>query len=138
MGSYVLLVCPCDRSLRRHSVALLLFPLLLFFFLGIFPMLLLAFLGFGGLVVLGILLICACLADGLEANRNFNQEVIVHGYARRTEPTVQASNLHSAVRFAAVIDVIAAAFIISAIFSLFYFQSHGGQRRIARPCPLPD
>ncbi|HEX9468187.1 MAG TPA: hypothetical protein VF957_01460, partial [Bradyrhizobium sp.] len=61
--------------------------------------------------------------DGLEANRNFNQEVIVHGYARRTERTVQASNLHSAVRFAAVIDVIGAGFIIAGIFGLFYFES---------------
>jgi hypothetical protein len=123
MGRKPLLAVPIDRPMRRQSDALLLLPLLPIFFLGIFPMLLLAFLGFAGLVLLGILLICAGLADGLEANRNFNQEVIVHGYARRTERTVQASNLHSAVRFAAVIDVIGAGFIIAGIFGLFYFES---------------
>jgi hypothetical protein len=105
--------------MRRQSEALLLLPLLPIFFLGIFPMLLLAFLGFAGLVILGVLLICAGLADGLDANRNFNQEVIVHGYARRTERTVQASNLHSAIRFATLMDAVGAGLIIAGLFGLF-------------------
>ena len=106
--------------MRRQSETWLLLPLLPIFFVGIFPMLLLAFLGFAGLVLLGILLICAGLADGLNANRDFNQEVIVHGYARRTERAVQASNLHSAVRFAAIIDAIGAGFIVAGIFGVLY------------------
>src|ERR1700737_1899364 len=105
--------------MRRQSETWLLLPLLPIFFVGIFPMLL-AFLGFAGLVRLGILLICAGLADGLNANGDFNQEVIVHGYAGRTERAVQASNLHSAVRFAAVIDVIGAGFIVAGIFGVLY------------------
>jgi hypothetical protein len=111
------------RPMRRQSETWLLLPLLPIFFAGIFPMLLLAFLGFAGLVLLGILLICAGLADGLNANGDFNQEVIAHGFARRTERAVQASNLRSAIRFAAVIDVIGAGFIIAGIFGLFYFES---------------
>src|SRR5258708_12893099 len=99
MGRKPLLAVPIDRPMRRQSDALLLLPLLPIFFLGIFPMLLLAFLGFAGLVLLGILLICAGLADGLEANRNFNQEVIVHGYPLRTERPVQAPTFTSAIHF---------------------------------------
>jgi hypothetical protein len=105
--------------MRRQSETLLLLPLLPIFLLGIFPMLLLVLLGFAGLIILGALLICAGLADGLEANRNFNREVIVHGYARRSERAVQASNLHSATRFAAVIDVIGAGLIIAGLFGFF-------------------
>ena len=47
-------------------------------------MLLLSLLGFAGLVILGILLICVGLSDGLDANSAFNEEIIVHGYARRS------------------------------------------------------
>jgi hypothetical protein len=105
--------------MRRQSETLLLLPLLPIFFVGIFPMLLLAFLGFAGLILLGILLICAGLADGLDANRDYNQQVIVDGYASRSERGVQASNLHSAVRFAAIIDVIGAGLIVAGLFGLF-------------------
>jgi hypothetical protein len=108
--------------MRRQSEALLLLPLLPIFFLGVFPMLLLAFLGFAGLVILGVLLICVGLADGLDAHRNFNQEIIVHGYTRRSERTVQASNLHSSIRFAALMDVAGAGLIVAGIFGLFYFD----------------
>jgi hypothetical protein len=113
---------PIDRPMRRQSEALLLLPLLPIFFLGVFPMLLLAFLGFAGLVILGVLLICVGLADGLDAHRNFNQEIIVHGYTRRSERTVQASNLHSSIRFAALMDVAGAGLIVAGIFGLFYFD----------------
>jgi hypothetical protein len=99
---------------------LLLLPLLPIFFLGAFPMLLLVFLGFAGLVILGILVICVGLADGLDANRNFNQQVIVHGYARRSERAVDASNLHSAVRFAILMNVAGAGLIIAGLFGFFY------------------
>jgi hypothetical protein len=105
----------------REPETLLLLPLLPIFFLGAFPMLLLAFLGFAGLVILGILMICVGLADGLDANRNFNQQVIVHGYAPRPERTVDASNLHSAVRFATVMGVTGAGLMAAGLFGFFYF-----------------
>ena len=72
----------------REPETLLWLPLLPIFLLGIFPVLLLAFLGFAGLVILGVLLICVGLADGLNANSNFNQQIIVPGYARQSERNV--------------------------------------------------
>ena len=66
----------------RESETLLLLPLLPIFVIGVPPMLLLSFLGFAGLVILGVLLICVGLSDGLDAKSDFNQEVIVRGYAR--------------------------------------------------------
>ena len=71
------------------SETLLLLPLLPIFLVGMFPMLLLGMLGFAGLVIFGILLICVGLTDTLEANSDFNEQVIVHGYARRSERAVQ-------------------------------------------------
>jgi hypothetical protein len=106
--------------MRRQSETLLLLPLLPIFILGVVPMLLLAFLGFAGLVILGVLTICVGLADGLDANRNFNQEVIVHGYARRTERAVQASNLHTAVRFATVMSLVGAGLIVAGLLGVLY------------------
>ena len=79
-------------------------PLLPIFLVGLPPMLLLSFLGFAGLVILGMLLICVGLSGGLDANNAFNEEVIVHGYARRSERALQASNLHSAIRFGTAHD----------------------------------
>ena len=105
----------------REPETLLLLPLLPIFFLGAFPMLLLAFLGFAGLIIFGVLLICVGLADRLDAHRNFNQQIIVHGYARRSERAIDASNLHSAVRFAAAMNVTGAGLIIAGLFCLFYF-----------------
>ena len=96
-------------------------PLVPIFFLGMFPMLLLGLLGFAGLVILGVLLICVGLADGLEANSNFNQQVIVHGYARRSERAIHASNLHSAIRFATLMDVAGTGLIMAGLLGLFYF-----------------
>ena len=95
--------------------------LLPIFLLGVPPMLLLSFLGFAGLVILGVLMICVGLSDGLEANSNFNQQVIVHGYARRSERGIQASNLHSAIRFATVMNAIGAGLIIAGLCGFFYF-----------------
>jgi hypothetical protein len=100
---------------------LLLLPLLPIFVVGVPPMLLLSFLGFAGLVILGVLLICVGLSDGLDANSNFNQEVIVHGYARRSERSIQASNLHSAIRFATVMNATGAGLIVVGLFGFFCF-----------------
>jgi hypothetical protein len=104
----------------REPETLLWLPLLPIFLLGIFPMLLLAFLGFAGLVILGVLLICVGLADGLNANSNFNQQIIVHGYARRSERTIQASNLQSAIRFATLMNVTGAGLIVAGLVGFFY------------------
>src|ERR1700682_3659363 len=99
----------------RESETLLLLPLLPIFFVGAFPMLLLAFLGFAGLGILGILMICVGLADRLDANRDFNQQVIVHGYARRSERAIHASNLHSGIRFATVMNFTGIGLIIAGL-----------------------
>jgi hypothetical protein len=96
---------------------LALFPV---FFLGVFPMLLLAFLGFAGLVILGVLMICVGLADRLDADRNYNEQVIVHGYARRSERAVHASNLQSAIRFATLMDATGAGLIVAGLLGFFY------------------
>ena len=94
-------------------------PLLPIFLLGVPPMLLLSFLGFAGLVILGVLLICIGLSGGLEANSDFNQEVIVHGYARRSERVVQALNLHSAMRFSTVMNASGAGLIAVGVIGFF-------------------
>src|SRR5205085_10170093 len=78
--------------MRRQSETLLLVPLLPIFLAGIFPMLMIALLGFAGLALLGILLICAGLSDALDAHNDFNQHIIVKGYARRSEQAIHASN----------------------------------------------
>ena len=85
-------------------------------------MLLLTFLGFAGLVILGVLMICVGLADGLEASSNFNQQVIVHGYARRSERAIQASNRYSAIRFATLMDVAGAGLIAAGLVGFFCFD----------------
>ena len=105
----------------RNSETLLLLPLLPIFFVGIFPMLLFGLLGFLGISLFGILLICVGLSDGLNANSNFNQQVIVHGYANRANRTMHATDLHSAVRFALVVDMIGAALVAIGACGFFYF-----------------
>ena len=94
-------------------------PLLPIFLIGVPPMLLLSFLGFAGFVIFGILLICAGLADRLEANSDFNQQVIVHGYARRSERGIHASNLSSAIRFTTIVNVAGAGLIVVGSFGFF-------------------
>ena len=105
----------------RESETLLLLPLLPIFFVGIFPMLLFGLLGFLGVSLLGILLICVGLSDGLNANSNFNQQIIVHGYANRANRSMQAMDLHSAVRYALVVDMIGAALVAVGVCGFFYF-----------------
>jgi hypothetical protein len=99
----------------------LLLPLLPIFLVGIFPMLLFGLLGFLGISLFGILLICVGLADGLNANSNFNQQVIVYGYANRSTRSRHATDLHSATRFALVVDMIGAGLVAIGLFGFFYF-----------------
>jgi hypothetical protein len=105
----------------RASETLLLLPLLPVFVVGIFPMLLFGLLGFLGLSLFGILLLCVGLADGLSANSNFNQQVIVHGFADRAHRSMHSSDLHSATRFALMVDVIGAALVGVGIGGFFWF-----------------
>src|SRR5438445_13431438 len=106
--------------MRRQSETLLLVPLLPIFLAGIFPMLMMALLGFAGLALLGILLICAGLTDALEAHNDFNQHVIVEGYARRSEHAIHASDLHSAIRSATAMRIAGAALIAASLCGLYY------------------
>jgi hypothetical protein len=96
-------------------------PLLPIFFLGTLPVLLFGFLGFAGFSILGILMVCVGLSDGLHANCDFNRQVIVHGYARRSERATHASSLHSANHFAAVMKATGAGLIIVGLFGVFHF-----------------
>ena len=105
----------------RESESFLLLPLLPIFLFGLPPMLLLSFLGVAGLVILGVLLICVGLSGGLDANNSFNEQVIVHGYARRSEQAIHASNLHSAIRSAAAMRIAGVALIVASICGLLYF-----------------
>ncbi|MBR0932635.1 hypothetical protein JQ586_04590 [Bradyrhizobium jicamae] len=99
--------------MRRQSETLLLLPLLPIFLLGMFPMLLIGLLGFFGLIIFGILLVCVGLTLGLEAHSEFNEEIIVHGYARASERATQVSHLHAATRSAAVLEVVGLALAIA-------------------------
>ena len=105
----------------RESDSLLLLPLLPIFVIGVPPMLLLSFLGFPGLVILGVLLICVGLSGRLDASDAYNQQVIVHGYARPSERSVQAANLHSAIRFTNLMEVAGAGLIVAGIIGFFAF-----------------
>jgi hypothetical protein len=107
------------RSVKSET--LLLLPLLPIFLIGVLPMLLFAFLGFAGIVLLGILLICAGLSCGLNANGDFSEQVIVHGYAGRSERAIGAANLHSAIRFALAIDGVGAGLVIAGLCGFFCF-----------------
>jgi hypothetical protein len=106
--------------MRRQSETLLLLPLLPIFLVGLFPILILALLGFAGLGLLGILLICAGLSDALDAHRDFNQHMIIEGYARRSERAIHASNLHSAIRSASTTRIAGAVLIAASICGLLY------------------
>jgi len=98
---------------------MLLLPLLPIFLVGMFPMLVIGMLGFAGPVVFGILLIRVALAGTMEAHGDFNQELIVHGYASGPERAAQASNLQSATRTAVLLHVTGFAMIAAGIAGLF-------------------
>jgi len=99
---------------------LLSIPLLPIFFVGMLPMLLFAFLGFAGLGLFGLLLVCVGLAEGLHSNSDFNRQIIVQGYAHRSERAVHVSNLRSGNRFATAIAVIGMGLMVAGLFGAFY------------------
>ena len=106
--------------MRSQSDSWLVLPLLPIFLVGVPPMLLFSLLGFPGIVITGVLLICVGQTERLEANSDFNQQIIVHGYARQSERNLQASNLHSAVRFATFVDLAGAGLIAVGLLGFYY------------------
>ena len=88
--------------MRRQSETFLLVPLLPIFLLGMFPVLIMALLGVAGLALVGILLISAGLTDALDAKNDFNQHIVVEGYAGDTQRAIYASDLRSSIRSATV------------------------------------
>jgi nitrate reductase NapE component len=105
--------------MRKRSETLLLLPLLPIFLIGMFPMLLIGMLGSAGLIIFGILLIRVALAGNMEAHGDFNQEVIMHGYARGPERAAQVSDLQAATRMAVLLHVSGFAMIAAGIVGLF-------------------
>jgi len=106
--------------MRKRSEAMLLFPLLPVFLIGMFPMLLVGMLGAAGLVIFGILLIRVALTFSMEAHGDFNQEVIVHGYASGPERAAQVSDVQAASRMAVLLHLSGAAMIAAGIAGLFF------------------
>ena len=106
--------------MRRQSETLLLVPLLPIFLVGMFPLLLIGMLGSAGLVIFGILLIRVGFAGNMEAHGDFNQEVIVHGYARAPERAAQVSDLQAATRMAVLLHAAGAVLIVAGIAGLFF------------------
>ena len=106
--------------MRAQSDSLLILPLLPIFLIGVPPMLLFTLLGFPGLIILGVLLVCVGLTERLEANSDFNQQIIVHGYARPSERNAQASNLQSVIRFATLVDLAGAGLIAVGLVGFYY------------------
>ena len=105
----------------REPESLLLVPLLPIFLVGAFPMLLLSLLGFAGLVIFGILMICVGFTDMLEANSAFSEQVIVHGYTRQSERTVQRTNLRTEMRFAFLMIVAGVGMAGAGLCGSFYY-----------------
>jgi hypothetical protein len=108
--------------MRRQSETLLLPLLLPIFLIGMLPMLVFALVGLAGVGILGILVVCVGLSDGLHANSDFNRQIIVHGYARGSERANHASNLRSAGRFATVMKAMGAGLIVVGLFGFFNFR----------------
>jgi len=105
--------------MRKRSEAMLLLPLLPIFLVGMFPMLLIGMLGFAGLIIFGILLIRVGLASTMEAHGDFNQEVIVHGYASAPERAAQVSDLQAATRMSVLLHLSGFAMIAAGIVGIF-------------------
>jgi len=105
--------------MRKRSEAMLLLPLLPIFLVGMFPMLLIGMLGSAGLIIFGILLIRVGFAGNMEAHGDFNQELIVHGYARGPERAAQASDLRAATRMSVILHISGAAMIAAGVAGLF-------------------
>jgi hypothetical protein len=102
----------------RSSESLVVLPLLPVFLIGVFPMLLLSLLGPAGLIILGILVACAGLTDILDANTEFSEQVIVHGYARGSERAGQRTALRAEMRFAALMIAGGAALAVAGVGGL--------------------
>jgi hypothetical protein len=102
----------------RQSDTMLLFPLLPIFLVGMFPVLMMALLGAAGLGLVGILLISAGLTDALDANNDFNQHIVVEGYARNTQRAIYASDLRSSIRSAKGVVVAGIVLIVASIGGL--------------------
>ena len=102
----------------RGSESLIVLPLLPVFLLGLFPMLLLSLLGPAGLVILGILIASAGLTDILDANSTFSEQIIVHGYAKRSERTGQRTALRAEMRFASVMIAAGAGLALAGVGGL--------------------
>ena len=106
--------------MRKQSETVLVLTLLPIFCLGIFPMLLMALLGFFGLCLLGVLMICVGLADGLTEHGDFNSELIVRGFTRPSERAAQASRLHAATRLATWSAAAGAGMVIAGLTGALY------------------
>jgi hypothetical protein len=104
--------------MRSRSDSILLFPLLPIFLVGMFPVLMMALLGFAGLGLLGIVLISAAMTDALEANNDFNQHIVVEGYARGTQRAIYASDLRLAMRSATGIVIAGVVLIVVSVAGL--------------------
>ena len=104
----------------RTSESFIVLPLLPIFLLGAFPMLLLSLMGPAGLIILGILIVCAGLTDMLDANSTFSEQLIVHGYARGTERAGQRMALRSEIRFAALMIAAGAGLVVAGIAGLAF------------------
>ena len=102
----------------QQSDSILLFPLLPIFLVGMFPVLMMALLGVAGLGVLGILLVSASLTDALDANNDFNQHVVVEGYARDTQRAIYTSDWQSAIRSATAVAIAGGVMIVVCIAGL--------------------
>jgi hypothetical protein len=106
--------------MRKRSETLLLLPLLPIFLIGMFPMLLIGMLGSAGLIIFGILLIRVGFAGNMEAHGDFNQEVIMHGYARGPERAAQVSDLQAATRMSVLLHIGGFAMIAAGIAGLVF------------------
>jgi hypothetical protein len=104
----------------RSSDALLLFPLLPIFLIGMFPVLIMALLGVAGVGLIGILLVSASLTDALDAKNDFNQHVVVEGYARGTQRAIYASDLRSSIRSATAVAIAGGVMIVVSIIGLIF------------------
>ena len=105
--------------MRKRSEAMLLLPLLPIFLVGMFPMLLIGMLGSAGLIIFGILLIRVGFAGNMEAHGDFNQEVIVHGYASGPERAAQVSDLQATTRMSVLLHLSGFAMIAAGIAGIF-------------------
>jgi hypothetical protein len=102
----------------RTSESFIVLPLLPIFFLGAFPMLLLSLMGPAGLIIVGILIVCAGFTDILDASSSFSEQLIVHGYSRGTERAGQRMALRSEMRFAALMIAAGAGLVVAGIAGL--------------------